>query len=402
MPRRVRNIEALEGRRRRRILLGGSLTVIVILVFAGGWFAADVFESPAQRAASAKAPLPSAITAAVSQGDLSQVISAKAEMSRAAQQHVALQAAGSLAVVTGQPTAAGSRVDPGTVVAEVNGRPVIALPGVFRFYRDLTRGDAGPDVAQLQRGLTAAGHSVSADGVFGVGTTRALEALYEAAAYSAPTAAAPDGTTGTAVTTPSPGSAATTTPDAAPAAPQVTLDRLEFVVVGALPGFLVSSLAVNTELSDTSEVVIEEGAIVGVAEIASSVAVNLAPKMKGVMTGADGVNVPVVVSSVGTPAKAGDPVPVVLSGDGTTLPETWLRTSALAVITIETAAKDSLLVPSAAVVTSGRTNAFVLKRLPDGTYSEITVEEVGRLAGRSAVIPKKAGTLRAGDSVRIR
>lgn len=394
-----------EPKPRRRILLGTSLGVVIVLVFAGGWFAAESFESPAQRAASAKAPPASAITAAVSRGDLSQVISANAVMSRAAQQHVVLRAAGSPAVVTGQPLAAGAEVDPGTVVAEVNGRPVIALPGAFRFYRDLTIGDRGPDVVQLQRGLSAAGYSVAADGVFGAGTVRAVKNLYAAAGYSVPTVAAGGAAGGGTVPAPISDSGATTAPGATPPAttpPQIKVDRFELLVGGGLPGFLVASPGVDTELGDTSEVVVEHGQVVGAAAIADSVAVDLAPDMKGVMTGADGVKVPIVVSSVGTPAKAGDPVLVVLTGDGAALPEKWLRTRALAVITIETAAKDSLLVPSAAVVTSGRTDAYVLKRHADGTFAEVAVEEVGRLAGRSAVIPKQPNDLRAGDTVRIR
>jgi peptidoglycan hydrolase-like protein with peptidoglycan-binding domain len=90
-------------------------------------------------------------------------------------------------VVTKGAGSPGSRVRIGSVLVEVSGRPVFALSGSLPAYRDLTTGDTGEDVAQLQRALAALGHSYGKDplGTFGSGTARAVTALYEQAGYSA-------------------------------------------------------------------------------------------------------------------------------------------------------------------------------------------------------------------------
>lgn len=67
-------------------------------------------------------------------------------------------------------------VHSGDVLLGVDGEPVIAVQGATPAYRALSRGDRGPDVAQLQRFLTSQGHAVDDDGMFGPATAGAVSA----------------------------------------------------------------------------------------------------------------------------------------------------------------------------------------------------------------------------------
>jgi hypothetical protein len=82
----------------------------------------------------------------------------------------------------------GSEVRPGQPILEVAGRPMFVFGGSYPAYRDLTPGESGPDVAQLQAGLAPLGYSAGSDssGVFGAGTSAAVAAFYKGIGYSAP------------------------------------------------------------------------------------------------------------------------------------------------------------------------------------------------------------------------
>lgn len=88
-------------------------------------------------------------------------------------------------VVTAVPTDVGATVTAGTVLAEISGRPVIALPGKRPTYRDVTTGDSGPDVSQLQNALASLGYQPETDGTFGPATGKAVAAFYHDRGYSA-------------------------------------------------------------------------------------------------------------------------------------------------------------------------------------------------------------------------
>ena len=56
--------------------------------------------------------------------------------------------------------AAGSLIEPGHVLYQVDNQPVVLMAGALPAWRDFSLGmTAGPDVAQLQRGLIAAGYA---------------------------------------------------------------------------------------------------------------------------------------------------------------------------------------------------------------------------------------------------
>lgn len=86
-----------------------------------------------------------------------------------------------IAVSVGQP------VSPGTLLAEVSGRPLFAWPSDAPFFRNLTIGDVGSDVAGVQQTLSGMGYySGPVDGEFGAGTLEALSALYRDQSYTLP------------------------------------------------------------------------------------------------------------------------------------------------------------------------------------------------------------------------
>lgn len=374
----------------------GVTAAVILVVFAGGWLAASHFESPAQRAARAKAPEPSTITARVSSGDLSYEVNANAVVGRAVEQSIRLESSTQPSVVTAEPLAPGTAIVAGTVVAEINGRPVIAVPGSFRLYRDLTLGDTGPDVAQLQRGLTAAGHQVGDDGAFGPGTARALRALYSGTGY-APATLSPSPTPENGVDWPNPGAATASAVQA-----QVIGRMSEFAVIGAVPSYLVSSPAVNTELSDEAQLVVEAGNTTATALVADSVASAITLGMTGSVIGPGDAAIEITIRNVAEPDK-GSQVRVMMAGIGDPIPESWIRKPVRARIIIKKAATDSLLVPTAAIATKGNDNPRVLKQQPDGTFREIEVREIAQLAGRSAVtLVHPDDALVAGDLVKVR
>lgn len=391
------------SRRRRRVLLWAVAVAGVFTVFAGGWVAASLFESPAQRAARAEAPSPSAVTARVTHGDLSRTVTAGAVVGRSVQQIIPLASDTSPGVVTGQPLQAGSLIAAGSVIAEVNGRPVIALPGSFRFYRDLTLGDSGPDVAQLQRGLSAAGFATGDDGKFGQTTARSLRALYEHVSYRPvmKSASPADGKAGD--TADKGATVQPTTPAQPTSVEQIVASRFELATLQLMPSYLVSAPPVNADVDDKTQLVVDQGTMTATAQIADSVASSLETGMKGTLTASASGSIPVSIATIGVADKPGAQIPVTLAADSAEIPTDWLGKQVLASITIQSAATDSLLVPTAALVTTGGKNARVLKQEADGSFREIDVTEVAQLSGRSAItLVNQKDKLTDGDLVKVK
>lgn len=362
---------------------------------AGGWVAARQVESPAQRAAAAAAPAPSPVLAQVSRGTLAQRVTASAAVENAGSHTVslALPSAGR-AVVTGQNTAPGTTVAAGQAVLSINGRPVLALPGVFPNWRDLREGDTGPDVAQLQDGLRQAGQQIrtSESGTFGTATVAAIRALYRAAG-SAP-------------------SVETTqvTDSAHPDLPTLTQERMvvpasEILPVTGLPAVLTAAPPVGSVL-DPSNATITLAApqLHARAQVAASVlaAFETAPP-KASLTDQQGtksiaVNVGAVTQG---DATTGAPGTVELIPTEGTLPADWAGQQLLATFDLQVVATDALIVPTIAVAQDG-TGALTVTRLDaSGQFSQVQVREIGTLNGQSAITPVASNALRQGDQVRV-
>ncbi len=83
-------------------------------------------------------------------------------------------------VLTSLSVADGATVNVGDVLYTVDLRPVVAAVGTVPAFRDLTRGDTGADVVQLQQFLAAVGlFDGEADGEFDYWTAVAVEAWQE-------------------------------------------------------------------------------------------------------------------------------------------------------------------------------------------------------------------------------
>ncbi len=180
------------GRSANRVGWAGMLAGVLIgalTVSVAGLFAAHFVKSPQQLAAETAAPGPTVLTAPVERRVLRDTVVLRGSVGAARTFEVTPTASnGSLPVVTRVGVHIGDTVAAGTVLLEVAGRPLFALPGSLPVYRDLRPGGHGDDVAQLQRALKALGYDPrEANGTFGPGTKRALTALYARAGYEPPT-----------------------------------------------------------------------------------------------------------------------------------------------------------------------------------------------------------------------
>jgi hypothetical protein len=84
--------------------------------------------------------------------------------------------------------AAGQRISNGEKLAEIDGEPLFALAGRVPAWRDITPGESGPDVAELQKALASLGYYTGGDtpGFFGTPTQDAVSLYYEHLGYTAP------------------------------------------------------------------------------------------------------------------------------------------------------------------------------------------------------------------------
>ncbi|TQF04051.1 peptidoglycan-binding protein [Kitasatospora acidiphila] len=166
------------------------------LISAGGLVGSTFVQSPAQAAADTRAPKASLITAPVVSQVLTSTVVLRGSFAdgktvAASPTSVASTAdnpGGSTAMVTQLFVKTGDQVNAGSPLVEYSGRPVFALPGSIPMYRDLTPGESGHDVQQLQTALAKLGHSSSPDqpGLFGSGTKHAVSELYKTMGYPVP------------------------------------------------------------------------------------------------------------------------------------------------------------------------------------------------------------------------
>ncbi|WDN52917.1 hypothetical protein [Streptomyces clavuligerus] len=463
VPQRARDT-ALARRRRLAVAVAVGAAVIA----AGGMAASGWVQSPAQAAADTSPPAPSAVTAPVERKVLrsTTVVRGTFSSGRAvAARPVSVAATatsdptGTL-LVTGVFTRPGRPAPAGRALLEYSGRPVFALPGAIPAYRDLSPGDRGKDVDQLQRALRSLGHGTGADaaGRFGSGTAGALGKLYRAMGYEPPLAApgakaqAEDTGTGTApsldtaatgparpptstgtgrgggaTSDPSLALAPTAAPAVRDAVAQPMLPASEVVYVPGLPARVVS---VPVRVGDSVD-----GPVITLARSGMTLVGRLDPAQAGLVT--EGLAVTVLsettgaeqrgtVDSVGkpvTPAPGGKPgagTGAEGSGTGDTAPDkdptaltphvpltikpTRPWDDALAGqdvrITITSAATDGpvLAVPLAAVSAGADTRTTVT--VLTGRTEQRTVEVKAGVSadGMVAVTPVNGG-LRAGDQV---
>lgn len=161
--------------------------LVMMLVLGAGVFAwGRTITSPAQATADAAAPIPSVLTAEVTEQVLVRQARFRGDLELADRVDVSLAASGDeRSVITSIAVSPGQQVGPGALLASVNGVPAIACPGAFPLYRTITPQAQGPDVALLQACLVAAGHldAASAGALFNRATQEAAQRLFSTHGY---------------------------------------------------------------------------------------------------------------------------------------------------------------------------------------------------------------------------
>ena len=194
--------------RRRRALLwvAGGAALLAI----GGLIGSSFVKSPQQIAADTAAPPPTVTTAKVVSQVLTSSVQMRGVVYPATQYDVYPSAPESDAAATGTGSAAGGSatgggssgavyistldvaagqtISNGEQLAEIDGEPLFALAGRVPAWRDITPGESGPDVAELQKALAALGYYQGGDtpGFFGAATQDAVSVYYEHLGYTPP------------------------------------------------------------------------------------------------------------------------------------------------------------------------------------------------------------------------
>jgi peptidoglycan hydrolase-like protein with peptidoglycan-binding domain len=173
--------------KRQRTMLW--ITVVALVLSIAGLVLSFFIKSPGQRLLETAPPPPSVITAPVEQKELVKNVTIRGTVS--AERIISVFAPTNVErVVVAKLKPTGETIQAGEVLAEVSGRPIIALSGDTAAYRDVNPGTSGKDVTQLQNALAALGlYSGDIDGVFGYWTQDALSTLYKNAGFDPPTTA---------------------------------------------------------------------------------------------------------------------------------------------------------------------------------------------------------------------
>ena len=199
----------LARRRRALFWVAGGAALLAI----GGLIGSSFVKSPQQIAADTAAPASTVTTAKVVSQVLTSSVQMRGVVFPAMQYDVYPSAPEAGAAATGTGSAAGSSatgggssgaavyisrldvaggqtISNGKQLAEIDGEPLFALVGRVPAWRDITPGESGPDVVELQKALAALGYYQGGDmpGFFGAATQDAVSAYYEHLGYTPPAA----------------------------------------------------------------------------------------------------------------------------------------------------------------------------------------------------------------------
>lgn len=355
--------------KRRRVgapwrFLAALLAVCVAL--AAGWGLARRFESPDQRQARALPPPAKELWYPVKQGKLVDQTSGRGTVEPGSVVNLSLPGIGALAVITRSTAAAGQDVHDGEVVAEVNGAPVFLFSGAFPFYRDFGAGATGPDVKQLQDGLSRAGLSTSAGeyGLYGPSTQRAVQELFRRNGYE----------------------------------PAPTLSLTNLLVTRALPARLVKVSGLGDQVTPDQPIVsLGQGALVATVQLDAGAVSRIRKGMDAqifahgrLIAHANVTNLPKSEEESVVEVTPSRPLASNLSGR-----------HIVVVVNIDVIAQDAWLVPARALVPDGMNTGSILLKAPGGVVSRVRVKRLGELAGVAAVEAEDGVELSADDSVKV-
>jgi hypothetical protein len=270
-------------------------------------------------------------------------------------------------IVTRTPIPIGGLVEPGAVLVEVTGRPVIVLPGRLPAYRDLVVGDTGPDVVQLKQALGGLGYDAGDpdDDTFTRQTAAAAATLYQRLGYRP---AVPKGLPMSEVAY-------------VPTLPR-RLDHFPARVGAPLPKAPVqlsgTRLVLRVDLT-TADVRLLKAGMPAVVALPSGKRVtgHLGPVRRTTAGGDTTVLLPPSTDAVRRSLQGAD---------------------VKVTVPLRSTSGKALLVPLAALSTDARGVVRVERVAPDGTTRTITVH-VGLSAGGYAVVRARPGDLAAGDRV---
>ncbi|MFG3342698.1 hypothetical protein [Glycomyces sp. NPDC048151] len=166
-------------------VVSGVLALALLGATGTAWYFALQARTPAQRAEETAEPEDSVITVRVDQEQLISTLEFEAAFNRTGDFEVPAPKAPDgieTALASKIPLKVGDEVKAGTVLLEVSGRPMIALEGAVPAYRDLTEGDTGPDVEQLQLALQQL-YGTPKTGTFDARTIADVKKLYDNLGY---------------------------------------------------------------------------------------------------------------------------------------------------------------------------------------------------------------------------
>jgi Putative peptidoglycan binding domain len=379
--------------RRRRTFLVAAVALAVV-ASVGGLLISTTIKSPAELAAQSAPPPLTQLTAPVTRQVISSTVLAQAVVKAPAEVSQLPgadngAAAGELPVVTKIFRPVGSTVKAGNVIVEVAGRPLFVLAGGVPAYRNLTSGESGADVAELQAGLESLGYSVGGDtsGVFGAGTGAAVAAYYTALGYTVPAAPA----------------ASTTGRRKAASKPMVPLAEIMFVPAfparvvkvagpvgqeasGSLVTLSLGSPGVAGQVNPSDATLVRPGMAVTITDAATGLSrsgrigpVGRRTKTTGSISG--GVYVPMKVNPAG-------PLPMSMIGQDVSLTIASARS-----------AQPLLAVPEAAVFARADGRLYVTKVTRAGTDVQVPVRVDATGDGMIGITPIDGGTLATSDRV---
>jgi peptidoglycan hydrolase-like protein with peptidoglycan-binding domain len=314
--------------------------------------------------------------------------------------------------------AAGQTISNGEKLAEIDGEPLFALTGRVPAWRDITPGESGPDVAELQKALGSLGYYTGGDtpGFFGTATQDAVSLYYEHLGYTAPaTGGVPMADVIFLPSLPAKVIAVNGAKGQQPGQPFLELAaRGSLALTGELPPAYaaqvkpglkvkifdeVTGIHATGTISDvgTATTITPIGAIVNVgggsASVGSAGATGAGSTGSGSTGTAGSSNSGSATNPGATPfiplaVQPSKPLPAALNGENV-------------LVTVETGRTEGavLTVPVAAIVTTGSGTSYVTVAGADGKQTQVAVTPGISENGYVQVTPVTAGKLAAGDSV---
>ncbi|HYB88360.1 MAG TPA: peptidoglycan-binding domain-containing protein [Streptosporangiaceae bacterium] len=428
--------------RRRRVLfaVGGGAALLAI----GGLIGSSFVKSPQQIAADTAAPPPTVTTEKV----ISQVLTSSVQMRGVvypATQYDVYPSAPETATDTGSAAggsaaggssatgggssaavyisrldvAAGKTISNGEELAAIDGEPLFVLAGHVPAWRDVTPGESGPDVAELQKALGSLGYYQGGDtpGYFGTATQDAVALYYEHLGYTPPaTGGVPMTDVVFLPSLPAKVIAVNGAKGQQPGQPFLELAaRGSLALTGELPPAYAAQVKPGLQVKIYDEVtgvhatgtVSEVGTATTIEPVGAIVNVGggAASATAGESTGSG------ASGTTGTAGTAGSGSSGNAQNSGTTAfiplavhPSKPLRAALNGenvLVTVETGRTEGpvLTVPVAAVVTTGSGTSYVTVAGVHGKQTQVPVTPGISENGYVQVTPVKAGQLAVGDSV---